>query len=143
MFPWCFHMFPRVSMVEKRIKGIGWGQLSEMASRFLLLSPAAKLGSIKFTGIGPPRLSFPKVVRPQKRSGAELYASRAAHAYSANPNKVRVRPYTSTLAACPLSPTAGLTSRSSAFRGPSSSGKHLWSSFWLKRAMTAVNKKFS
>jgi hypothetical protein len=77
-------MFPRVSMAEKRIEGIGGGQLSVMASRFLL-SPAAKLGWIKFTGIGPPRLSFSKVVRP----------------------------YTSTLAACPPSPDLP-----SAFRGP-------------------------
>jgi hypothetical protein len=33
-------MFPRVSLAEKRIEGIGRVQLSEMASRFLLLSPS-------------------------------------------------------------------------------------------------------
>src|SRR5208283_3062351 len=83
MFPRCFHMFPYVSMAEKRIEGIGRGQLIERASRFFGL-------------------------RPQKRSGAELYASSAAHAYSANPNKVRVRP-----------PSLGCRpSFSIAFRGP-------------------------
>jgi len=43
-FPICFHdvssVFPYVSIAEKRIEGIGWGQLIEMASRFLLFSPS-------------------------------------------------------------------------------------------------------
>ena len=43
-FPICFHdvsrVFPYVSMAEKRIEGIGWGQLIEMASRFPLFSPS-------------------------------------------------------------------------------------------------------
>ena len=34
---------------------------------------------------------FHSVLRPHKKSGAELYASSAAHTYSANPNKVRVQ----------------------------------------------------
>jgi hypothetical protein len=43
-FPICFHdvsrVSPYVSMAEKRIEGIGRGQLFKMASRFLLFSPS-------------------------------------------------------------------------------------------------------
>jgi hypothetical protein len=43
-FPIWFHdvsrVFPYVSMAVKRIEGIDWGQLIEMASRFLPFSPS-------------------------------------------------------------------------------------------------------
>ena len=59
-------MFPYVSMAQKRIEGIGWGQLIERASRFLRLSPS-------FPGL--PAKLLKRVSRAASSSGKCLWCS--------------------------------------------------------------------